>query len=90
MDGAPYRVDVLPSAIKDTRRFPQSVLLRIRTHLFSLEKDPFPEGVEKLKGYEDYYRIRIGQYRIIYRVATEVRVVSVVRIAHRSTAYRSF
>jgi mRNA interferase RelE/StbE len=90
MGGAPYRVEVLPSAVKDTRRFPQSTLRRIYRHLVTLGENPFPAGVKKLQEHEQYYRIRVGQYRIIYEVRREVRVVSIVRIAHRSTAYRQF
>ncbi|TSC60684.1 MAG: RelE/StbE family addiction module toxin [Candidatus Peregrinibacteria bacterium Greene0416_62] len=89
MDGdTPYRVEVLPSAVKDTRRFPQSLLARIYTHLTALGENPFPAGAAKLKGEEEYYRIRVGQYRIIYKVDTEVHVVSIARIAHRSSVYR--
>ncbi|OGJ70142.1 hypothetical protein A3G69_00075 [Candidatus Peribacteria bacterium RIFCSPLOWO2_12_FULL_53_10] len=89
MDGdVPFRVEVLPSAVKDTRRFSKSLLARIYAHLAALGENPFPAGVGKLKGNEEYYRIRVGQYRIIYSVKSKIQVVSVVRIAHRSSVYR--
>lgn len=86
--GAPYHVEILPSAVKDTRRFSRTLLARIYVRLLDLGRDPFPAGVKKLKGHERYYRIRIGQYRVLYEVAEKVRIISVVRIAHRSQVYR--
>lgn len=85
---APYHVEILPSAVKDTRRFARPLLERIYTVLAALGRDPFPAGTKKLRGYEGVYRIRVGQYRILYEVGESVRIVSIIRIAHRSSVYR--
>jgi mRNA interferase RelE/StbE len=51
--------------------------------------DPRPRGCSKIEGVEDVYRIRIGDYRLLYKVEDDVLVVIVVRIRHRREVYRS-
>lgn len=89
MGSVPFHVEVLPSAIKDMRRFPQSLIVRIRERFVALGDNPFPPGSKKMEGYDHHYRIRVGPYRIIYRVDTAVRIVSIVRVANRSKVYLS-
>lgn len=62
---------------------------RIADRIQALADDPRPPGSVKLAGREDRIRIRQGNYRILYSVDDEERVVTVVRIAHRRDAYRS-
>ncbi len=85
---ARYSVEIKPSAVREIEAIPlkklrQRVVQRIRT----LGDDPRPTGCEKLTG-QDRYRVRQGQYRIIYEVQDDVLVVIVVRVGHRSSVYR--
>lgn len=73
---------------KELYRLPRSVFLRVQTTLASLRKDPFPSGHKKLEGY-DLYRLRIGNYRIVYEVTTKIRIIVIIRIGHRKDIYRT-
>lgn len=53
-----------------------------------LLKIPSPQGVEKLSGSEHAYRIRLGDYRIVYEVVAEARLVEIQRVRHRKDVYR--
>jgi mRNA interferase RelE/StbE len=85
----PYRIEFKRSVLKEIRCFPRSVLERLRGAIEVLRTNPFPQGCEKIRGYEDYFRIRLGQYRIVYRVTTRVRIVTIVKVGHRRGIYRS-
>ena len=74
--------------MRDLKALPKSVLRRVDRRILSLADDPLPRGAQKLKGEEDLYRIRVGDYRIIYRVEEEVVLVIVFRIGHRRDVYR--
>ena len=54
----------------------------------SLAENPRPEGMEKLTGRENRYRLRVGDYRIVYSIADEALIVMVIRIGHRREVYR--
>jgi len=60
---------------------------RIVRKIKSLEEDPRPAGCTKLSGMSDSYRIRVGDYRIVYTVADSIRVVTVTRVGHRREVY---
>jgi mRNA interferase RelE/StbE len=83
-----YRVVVERSAEKDLRRLPFDVRTRIADALRSLAKDPRPVGSRKLAGTKHDWRIRIGDYRVIYEIADSIRIVRVYRVRHRREAYR--
>jgi mRNA interferase RelE/StbE len=82
-----YCVRLKPRAEREMDKLPLAVAKRIWTKLFSLEIDPRPQGSLKLKG-TDGYRIRIGDYRIVYSIDDRERLVDVARIAHRREVYR--
>ncbi len=83
-----YTIAFLSSVKKDMRRIPVIAVEKIQHALRSLQEDPFPMGVQPIHGYEHTYRIRVGQYRIVYEVAMSVRIITVVRIGHRKDVYR--
>jgi len=56
--------------------------------LRQLAVDPRHRGVRKLEGFENQWRVRVGEYRVLYEIADDERLVHVYRIAHRSEAYR--
>ena len=83
-----YGIVFRASVKKDLRRIPQLIVERLKAVLLSLRDNPFQQGSEKLQGHDHYYRIRVGQYRIIYEVTTEIRIITIIRIAHRKEVYR--
>lgn len=82
-----YAVELKPSARKELESLPNSVLARVIRKIESLALDPRPAGCKKLKGYKDLWRIRIGDWRIVYIINDTARLVSVTRIAHRREVY---
>lgn len=83
-----YSVLFRSGAKKDLRRIPAALRKRIEEALAILKSDPTPNGCRKLFGYENCYRLRVGDYRIIYELAVEIRIVEVARIRDRKEAYR--
>ena len=83
-----YRVEIKRSAGKELERLPTADKRRVISRIRSLAGDPRPQGAKRLSG-EDKYRIRQGDYRILYEIHDEIITVVVVRIAHRREAYRS-
>ena len=82
-----YVVQVKPSARKELEALPDNVLSRAVRKLESLSQNPRPAGCKKLKGYKDQWRIRVGDWRIVYIIDDSGKLVSVTRIAHRREVY---
>ena len=82
-----YKVLIKPSAAKELESIRKEALSRIVRRVLSLAKDPRPHGSEKLSG-EDKYRIRQGNYRIVYAIEDEAHTVTVVKVGHRGEVYR--
>ena len=80
-------VEVRGSAERELGRLSMQVRQRIAVALLGLAEQPLPPGVKKLKG-SDGYRIRIGDYRVLYTIDTEKKEVSVFAIGHRKEVYR--
>ena len=78
-----------PAALRDLRKLPEEVRRRVAARIDTLASDPRPHGAEALQGEPDLYRIRIGEYRIIYQLEMKALVVLVVRIGHRREVYRT-
>ena len=84
---ASYRLLIKPSAAKDLEALPKQDRRRIVAKITSLSTDPRPPGCEKLSGH-DQYRIRQGNYRILYEIQDSALVVVVVKVGHRRDVYR--
>ena len=84
---ASYRVVIASSAIKELGTLPKKDRQRIGARLESLGLDPRPPGCEKLAG-QDRYRVRQGDYRIVYSVDDRFQTVDVAKIGHRKEVYR--
>jgi len=82
-----YAVEVKPPARKELESLPDNMLARVVRKLESLGHTPRPPGCKKLKGHKDQWRIRIGDWRVVYVVDDASEVVSVTRIAHRREVY---
>ncbi|HRQ41493.1 MAG TPA: type II toxin-antitoxin system RelE/ParE family toxin [Chloroflexota bacterium] len=65
------------------------MIQQIITAVDALSENPFPPGCRKLVGSEQTWRIRIGNYRVIYNVFSTILVIEIVRVAHRKDAYRN-
>ena len=74
---------------KELRSLPPQILRRIDKRLLALSDKPLPRGVGKLKGKEgEGWRIKVGDYRILYTVDETQKVIKIYRIRHRREAYR--
>ncbi len=85
---AVYRVELGRTAEREFLRLDKSIRERIAPRLRALEANPHPPGSLKLAGEENAYRIRVGDWRIIYEIRDKLLLVLVVRIAHRREVYR--
>lgn len=85
---ASYSVRLKRSTEKDLRRIDKSRVPSIIAAIERLEDDPRPDGCRKLVGSDSSYRIRVGDYRILYLVEDAVCVVEVERVRHRKNAYK--
>ncbi|MEH1936920.1 MAG: type II toxin-antitoxin system RelE/ParE family toxin [Nostoc sp.] len=83
-----YEVKFTKGAKKMFRKLSQELQDRIQTKIDDLAIEPRPNGVKKLKGEENSYRIRVGDYRVIYDIFDDVLLVSVVEVGHRSEVYK--
>jgi mRNA interferase RelE/StbE len=83
-----YQVIIPKSAQKQIEKLSKTIRLRVLERVMALQDDPRPPGCLKLKGYENRYRIRIGDYRVTYQVFDEELIVILVRAAHRKDVYR--
>ncbi len=82
-----WRVKITPHAQHEMRKLAKNVIQRIDSKIVKLSCNPFPEGTVKLKvGYG--YRLRVGNWRVIYNVDSKEKVVTVYSVSHRSKAYR--
>lgn len=73
---------------KVMRRLPRNLLQRIDRAILALAEDPYPPGCKKLRGYDNLYRIRVGDWRISYAVEDDRLIVLVIEVAPRGGAYR--
>ncbi|MBD2298088.1 type II toxin-antitoxin system RelE/ParE family toxin [Nostoc sp. FACHB-87] len=83
-----YEVKFTKSARKSFKKLSPEVQERIQIKIDELVIEPRPNGVKKLKGEENLYRIRVGDYRVIYEIFDDVLLVSVVEVGHRSNIYK--
>jgi len=84
---ARYNIQFKASVRKDFRQIPKKDVLRILAKIEALADNPMPPQAEKLTG-DDKYRIRQGNYRILYRIEDDILMVTVVKVGHRRDVYR--
>lgn len=84
-----YRIEFTSAAAKALSKLPRDVARRIKTAIDALADDPFPAGAVALQGAEKgSYRIRVGDYRVVYEVSRGRAVIVIVRIGDRKEVYR--
>lgn len=83
-----YKIEFKPRAIKQLRSLPQGIISKVSEHIDRLALEPYPTGCKKLEGAEHTYRIRIGDYRVVYTIFNDKLIVQVIKIGHRKDVYR--
>lgn len=82
-----YKVIVSKTASKELADLPSQVVNRIVPAIIKLGENPHPAGCKKLKGEQDTWRIRVGDYRVVYIIDEVVRIVDVRSVGHRKNVY---
>lgn len=82
-----YTILFKKSAAKQLRQLPKSILKKVASAIDDLADDPRPANCKKLKGVEETYRIRIGDYRVLYTVDDSIVTVEVVKVGNRKDIY---
>jgi len=83
-----YQVEIAPAAQRDVKRLPPEMVRKVDAAILELEQTPRPHGCTKLEGSEDEYRVRVGDYRILYVINDKAKLVTIARVRHRRDAYR--
>ncbi|MBZ5516575.1 MAG: type II toxin-antitoxin system RelE/ParE family toxin [Acidobacteriia bacterium] len=84
-----YSITILPAALRQLGDLPKLDQKRIKEKIDRLGENPRPPGVKRLQGQRDYWRIRVGDYRIIYVIEDDRLQILVVRIGHRREICRA-
>ena len=83
-----YRIKIQPSAKRQLKKIPQIVQTLIGGLIDLLGENPRPRGCKKLKGKRNLYRVKCGDYRVIYTIEDDVLLVTVIRVGYRSVSYQ--
>jgi mRNA interferase RelE/StbE len=83
-----YEVKLTKGAIKMFRKLSQELQDRIQPKIDELAIEPRPNGVKKLQGEENSYRIRVGDYRVIYDIFDDILLIKILDVGHRSKVYK--
>jgi len=84
----PFRIQWRSSTKKDIHSLPRPEVARVIAAVSELATEPLPHGSQKLSGSERTYRIRVGDYRVVYEVFSNSRIVEIQRVRHRKDVYR--
>ena len=83
-----HRVEIAPAALRQLRKLDQAARRRVQAAIELLKEEPRPSGAKKLVGGEGAWRVRTGDYRIVYEIRDDVLLVLVVAVGHRREIYR--
>ena len=86
---ASYRIEVSATAEKQLRKLRREDQIRVLRAIQPLATEPTPPGSRKIRGYDDVFRIRVGTYRVLYRVVGRRLLIIILKIGHRREIYRS-
>lgn len=82
-----YKIVWKSSAKKELKRLDKTVIPRILQAVESLSANPYPSGCRKIVGSQLTYRIRVGDYRVIYHIESSVLIIEIIRVGHRQSIY---
>ena len=85
---ASYKIQIQKTAEKELKSVPSAFLKQMVHKIYSLTSNPRPHGVQLLKGEERYFRIRQGDYRIVYEVNDAEHLITIIKIGHRREVYK--
>ncbi len=85
---ASYQIEFKSSALKELERLPRQIIPRAIAAIKGLAENPYLSGVKKLVGFEHTYRIRVGDYRIVYEIREDHLVIEIIRLKHRKDIYK--
>jgi mRNA interferase RelE/StbE len=83
-----YRIEVAPAAVRQLRKLDPPTRRRIQAAIELLATEPRPPGAKKLVGGEGEWRVRTGDYRVVYEIHDDALVVLVLAVGHRREVYR--
>ncbi|MGO9200969.1 MAG: type II toxin-antitoxin system RelE family toxin [Limisphaerales bacterium] len=83
-----YRVELVPRAARAFKNLPVDVQRRLDPSIQALGRNPHPPGCKKLSGEESVWRIRVGDWRVIYQIREDELRVLVIKLGHRREIYR--
>lgn len=83
-----YAIQFKPAALRQLEKLPRPAQKRIGLKIETLRDDPFPAGCKKLSGLPDAWRVRVGDYRVVYQVQRGILLVLVLAVGHRRDVYR--
>lgn len=85
-----YQILIERTAEKDLNSINEPLFSSLVNHIKALSQNSRPEGCRKLKGLENYWRIRVGNYRIIYEIDDLIQTLKIMRVRHRKEVYKGF
>ena len=83
-----YTVVIHKKAKKEIDKIPDIYAIKIAEAIYGLAEEPRPRGCIKLAGSNNYYRIRVADYRIIYSIEDNILYIEVIKVAHRKESYK--
>ena len=83
-----YRVEITKKALRGLKKLPKPLVKRLLEAANSLSENPRPNDYKKLRGFDDLYRIRVGDWHIIYAIEDDVLLVLIITIKPRGEVYR--
>ncbi|MDH5721583.1 MAG: type II toxin-antitoxin system mRNA interferase toxin, RelE/StbE family [Spirochaetia bacterium] len=84
-----YKIEWKKSAIKDIKKIDKIFIAKIINAIENLQNNPTPKDCKKIKGSKYQYRIRVGNYRIIYSFENKLLIIKIIRIGHRKQIYKN-
>jgi mRNA interferase RelE/StbE len=83
-----YEITFKKTASKEVDELPNKIAVLVMAAIFKLADTPRPAGCKKLKGKrKDFWRIRIGDYRVIYTIDNEIKIIDIQKVGHRQDIY---
>jgi mRNA interferase RelE/StbE len=85
---ASYKIHWKQSAKKELKKLDKQIIPRILQAVENLAENPYSSGSKKLIGSDSIYRIRVGDYRIVYNLKSSVLIIEIIKVGHRREIYR--
>ncbi len=83
-----YNIEFKASAKKELLKLPKTILKKLSVVIDDLANNPYPSGYKKLTGSDHTYRIRCGDYRVVYSVFDDRLIIHIIKIGHRKNIYK--